>query len=295
MAKSKGIPGTITDPKKALAYMLQPNTNIITFQSAKTGERRTFRVKPMDKAAVAENGVQDQRFFVSFLSGPENTRDYTYLGQILNGKFTLTQKSRATGINEQTPSFVIFKAAFETLMTMTVMPKMLQVTHSGRCGKCRKALTVPQSVNDGFGPECVTTVLGTSPCPVPDVKPISIGGTAAPQQSKFHYTPRGGESYRTVRTRLGVSGRAIAEALYSRPTPVGAATTADGGSFLDNDPILIVAGCEVSNEQDVQIREKIEEYKANGPENYWQDGEVEEPEAFECAYRKFYHQLTEAR
>lgn len=288
MAKSKGIPGTITDPKKALAYMLQANTNIITFQSAKTGERRTFRVKPMDKAAVAEKGIQDQRFFVSFLSGPENTRDYTYLGQILNGKFTLTQKSRATGINDQTPSFIIFKAAFETLMTATVMPKMLQVTHSGRCGKCHKALTVPQSVNDGFGPECVTTVGALAPCPVPDVKPISVGGTAAPQPNKFRYVPRGGESLRTARTRLGVSGRAVAAALYGRP-----ATTADGGSFLD-DKVLIVAGCEVSNQQDAEIRAKIEEYKANGPENYWQDGEVEEPEAFECAYRKFYRQL-EAR
>jgi len=181
MAKSKGIPGTITDPKKALAYMLQPNTNIVTFQSAKTGERRTFRVKPMDKVAVAENGIKDQRFFVSFLSGQDNTRDYTYLGQILNGKFTLTQKSRATGITEQTPAFVIFKAAFETLMVATTMPKMLLVTHSGRCGKCHKALTVPQSVNDGFGPECVNSVYASQKavCPVPDVKPVSFGGTAA--------------------------------------------------------------------------------------------------------------------
>jgi hypothetical protein len=122
---------------------------------------------------------------------------------------------------------------------------------------------------------------------VPDVKPISIGGTAAPQQNKFHYSPRG-ESYRTTRTRLGVSGMAVAAALYGRPAVIAAA-------LEDSLKTLIVAGCEVSNELDVQIREKIENYKANGPENYWQDGEVEEPEAFECAYRKFYHQLTEAR
>jgi Family of unknown function (DUF6011) len=224
MAKSKGIPGTITDPKKALAYMLQPNTNIITFQSAKTGERRTFKVKPMDRDAVREKGIKDQRFFVSFLSGPDNTRDYTYIGQILNSQFTLTQKSRATGINEQTPSFVIFKAAFETLLTATIMPKMLQVTHSGRCGKCHKALTVPQSVNDGFGPECVNNVYATekAPCRMPEVDTRVVDGlvdrvhmqalNAIANPTPHRYTP---PQIRTARTRLGVSGRDVATALYA--------------------------------------------------------------------------------
>lgn len=275
MVKDKGTPGTITDPKKALAYMLQPNSNIITFQSAKTGERRTFRINPMDKLAVAEKGIRDQRFFVKFLSGSDNSNDYTYLGQILNGRFTLTQKSRTNGITEQTPSYVIFKVAFETLLATTVMPKMLQVTHSGRCGKCHKALTVPQSVNDGFGPECIEKVMATAPCPVPEIDTRILKGItspAAPTKSCIH-TQHGTE----CRTPF-LCARASRES--GRPAPTKTVRR---------------NGVDVPLELDARIRQAIDLYKSEGPENYYHDGELKEEEAFKVAYNRFYHDLMGKR
>ena len=295
MAKSKPVPGMITDPQKALAYMLQPNTNIITFQSAKSGERRTFRIKPMDKTAVAEKGIKDQRFFVSFLNGPENTRDYKYLGQILNGEFTLTKKSRETGITEQTPSFVIFKAAFDTLKVCKKIPSLLSVFHSGRCGKCHKALTVPQSVADGFGPECVNSVYATSPCPVPDVKPISV--TGQPAKQKVFTTADGGSfldrpvSGRTMyRTGQKINGRAAAQLVYGRPAKQSALKAALEQSLKS--ATFVVCGHEVTREQDAQINQMIDQYKSEGPENYYHDGEITEEEAFKVAYNMFYHQIV---
>ena len=112
------------------------------------------------------------------------------------------------------------------------------------------------------------------------------------------------------------------------PTPVGAATTVDGGSFLDQPtlnfaggtPVTVIRGGvrtrrnavrgkmsgyaaasavyapakkvpQISAEMDARIREKIDEYKAEAPENYYQDGEVDDHAAFRAAYEKFRREL----
>ena len=40
---------------------------------------------------------------------------------------------------------------------------MLEVWHEGRCGRCNRALTVPESIASGIGPECAKHVLGPAP------------------------------------------------------------------------------------------------------------------------------------
>jgi hypothetical protein len=35
-----------------------------------------------------------------------------------------------------------------------VLGRLLEVWHEGRCGRCGRALTVPESVERGIGPEC---------------------------------------------------------------------------------------------------------------------------------------------
>ena len=35
------------------------------------------------------------------------------------------------------------------------VPEQLEVWHEGRCGRCGRALTVPESIERGIGPECV--------------------------------------------------------------------------------------------------------------------------------------------
>jgi hypothetical protein len=32
------------------------------------------------------------------------------------------------------------------------------VHHEGRCGRCGRTLTVPESIESGFGPECINYV-----------------------------------------------------------------------------------------------------------------------------------------
>ena len=53
-------------------------------------------------------------------------------------------------MTEDTPSIAAFAVAFRMLAS-GVMPNSLEVIHSGRCGRCARKLTVPESVASGFG------------------------------------------------------------------------------------------------------------------------------------------------
>lgn len=257
--------GTITNPKFALAYMFAGRATI-TFRSAKTGDRFTYKIRPSNVDDFKAG--KPVRWFVKFLFGPDNSNDFKYLGQVFDNKFTLTKKSRELGLSETTPAYIAFKAAFDSLKVAIKMPSMLEVFHSGKCARCSRKLTVPESVENGFGPECIEFAQNFSPCPVVLPTPRPQSGT-----SQFASQPK-------------MSGYAAARAVYA-PVKPKVHTTADGGSFLDSQRKSAVA----TGDLDKCVREKINEYKADAPENYYQDGMLTEEEAFKVAYNKFRYEL----
>lgn len=116
-----------------------------TFVSRRTGERFTYRVvKGVDRpSSVAPH-------FVSVLTGPENTSNYTYLGTIFaDGFYRHGLKSR---IAPDAPSAVAFAWAWRHLDGDK--SEELQVYHLGKCGRCGRALTTPESIERGLGPVC---------------------------------------------------------------------------------------------------------------------------------------------
>ena len=129
---------------------------LFTIVSGKTGTRFTYRVRvsvARDDGKPPKAGV----FFVSLLSGPDNESDYQYLGIISKDDpmtFRLTAKSRA---GEQAASVVAFRW-FWGQVCQNRLPASLEVWHEGRCGRCGRTLTVPESIASGFGPECINHV-----------------------------------------------------------------------------------------------------------------------------------------
>lgn len=89
-------------------------------------------------------------WFVSYLSGPENSSDYTYLGMIRNGNFSTTKASNRL-INSQV--YKAFRWVWEHL-SINQMPPKTELWHEGRCGRCGHLLTVPESIESGIGPVC---------------------------------------------------------------------------------------------------------------------------------------------
>jgi len=95
-------------------------------------------------------------YFVSLLTGPDNTRSYSYVGvlNVNSGVVHLTAKSKVTA---ETLSFRILNRVLSRIWaneTSAITNAGFEVHHSGRCGKCGRKLTVPESVKTGFGPEC---------------------------------------------------------------------------------------------------------------------------------------------
>jgi hypothetical protein len=118
---------------------------IVTFRSKKTGTRFTYRV-------VAPKHNDNNIRFVGLLTGPENTTDYQYMGIITSdGQFKRTAKSR---VGEDAPSYKAFQYVYNSLAQGQI-PQLVEIFHEGRCGRCGRVLTVPESIERGIGPECI--------------------------------------------------------------------------------------------------------------------------------------------
>jgi hypothetical protein len=118
---------------------------VFTLSSMKTGARYTYRV------SSCEN--RNDRFFVSTLTGPDNTRDFTYIGTMDSFGFRTTKKSKMS--DDALPVRAVRFFADQVLAGEKVPETVsLEVRHEGRCGRCGRALTVPESIDRGIGPEC---------------------------------------------------------------------------------------------------------------------------------------------
>ena len=122
-----------------------------TLRSLRTGERFTYRVRVKKKDVAV--GAQDPAYFVCWLRGPDNGADYGYVG-VLRGDLglRLTAASRVTRTAPCVRGLVWFLDAMKR--GHAVLGVRVEFWHEGRCGRCGRRLTVPESVADGFGPEC---------------------------------------------------------------------------------------------------------------------------------------------
>jgi hypothetical protein len=114
----------------------------LTLVSEKTGARFTYRISRKDETTP---------WFVSLLSGSDNENDFAYLGTIFSdGAYRHGRKSR---IGSETPSARAFAWAWG-FIARGELPTSCEVWHEGRCGCCGRVLTVPESIESGFGPVC---------------------------------------------------------------------------------------------------------------------------------------------
>jgi hypothetical protein len=132
----------------AVRFILGGNA-VFTLVSEKTGARYTYRVRLSDDGKC---------WFVSVLTGSNNESDYTYIGLVRgnnrSGKpvveFTLTKASKMTSDSLPVRGF---RYTLDALVAHT-MPNNVAIWHEGRCGRCGRTLTVPESLASGLGPEC---------------------------------------------------------------------------------------------------------------------------------------------
>jgi hypothetical protein len=94
-------------------------------------------------------------FLVFFLTGPDNQHDYNYMGCLKqNGELRITQKSC---MKTDSWPFKILSRVLARIWegnTGAIEFAGWNVHHEGRCGKCGRMLTDPDSIRIGIGPHC---------------------------------------------------------------------------------------------------------------------------------------------
>ena len=146
----------------ALINFLFAGDAIFTLVNEATGTRYTYRVNKKGYQYTDRQGklVEGTCYWVSLLTGPQNTSDYTYLGSLKSETqrtFALSPKSRIESDqlgSVQAISWLLRRIElFEAGQKSTVMVGLV-FYHAGRCGRCARVLTTPESCNAGIGPEC---------------------------------------------------------------------------------------------------------------------------------------------
>ena len=128
----------------AIREFVLAGSAVFTLKSRKTGTHYTYHVK----AAKPTPQYPNPAWFVRVLTGPNNTEDYTYIGRL---------DDRGTFRSVRGGAAAPYVRAFEYLgqrIAMGALPDVLEFYHAGKCGRCNRVLTTPESVSSGIGPEC---------------------------------------------------------------------------------------------------------------------------------------------
>jgi hypothetical protein len=185
--KAKAAP--LADPRGRLvgadaqrAYLLAPRAGghaKITLVSEKTGARYTYKVSaPAAKGGECrkceggfwkgnsrypcfackgtgqtEAGATPEILFVKLLTGSDNEHSYTYLGNLRLTPHPHYEHGRKSTIGPDAPGAKAIGWYLSRLLGDASVDGV-EVWHEGVCGRCGRALTVPESVERGIGPDC---------------------------------------------------------------------------------------------------------------------------------------------
>lgn len=139
--------GVLLTADVALRFMMAGKA-IVTLKSLASGTHFTYRLGMMDNGNI----------LVGLLNGPDNNANYKYMGLIRRGVYFHGRRTpRAGDIGPDAPAARAFVWSYGNIVK-GFMPSSLQVLHEGRCGRCSRRLTHPDSIMSGFGPECIEMV-----------------------------------------------------------------------------------------------------------------------------------------
>ena len=123
---------------------------VFTVVSTGTGKRYTFKVTRKPGVLADDFGGV---YFAKVLKGSDNWSNYEYTGVV----FGADLDKLVAGRNGK-PGEPSHKALAWLLRNLD--SDQVEVWHEGKCGKCGRKLTVPESIETGFGPHCAAEMGG---------------------------------------------------------------------------------------------------------------------------------------
>ncbi len=158
-------------PGAQRAWILAGNATF-TLVSNRTGARYTYKVR-RDKLTTSPSG----RYAVLLLIGPDNESNFAYLGamhsrmrKVPAGPFDIEEevweffRSKRSEYSAQSAPIIAFTWMWRRLSDNLSLESPVdpsggaKLLHCGRCGRCGRLLTVPESIESGYGPECISKI-----------------------------------------------------------------------------------------------------------------------------------------
>ena len=136
MSKYQNLAAQITDIQHIKDFLFAGNATF-TIVSKKTGTRFTYNLK--------EN---KNRYFLKLLGGDNKWQN---AGVMFNK--TTYYNGQYSKIKKDAKSIIAF-TWFLKQLTQNKPLDQLEFWHAGKCGKCARMLTVPESIKIGLGPIC---------------------------------------------------------------------------------------------------------------------------------------------
>jgi hypothetical protein len=144
------------ETNQILSYMLAGNSTF-TVENGKSSNHMTFKVTSLQRI---DKDSKKELWFVKVLSGQNNETDYTFLGSLQkNGNIVFYKHSNKSRVGQDAQSVKVIEWVVNKLQQSN-FPEHVHVFHEGRCGRCGRKLTVPESVTSGYGPECIQHIGG---------------------------------------------------------------------------------------------------------------------------------------
>lgn len=144
------LEGKVINNKDALPFILAGKSEF-TIQSNNTGKQFAFKMSKQKSTASYEDSSE----FVYFVSVLQNEKS-TYAGILLYNSKTSLFEYRRGSKGKIEVSDIRIKSLLYILNSLNIGKYDINVTiyHCGKCGRCGKKLTTPESILTGLGPSC---------------------------------------------------------------------------------------------------------------------------------------------
>jgi len=137
-----------------MARVIQGGKAIFTLVSARSGTRFTYKAMA-PKDCLKDGNTDFPVIFLSVLSDSDNEGRYSYLGQVFPLRSGLRyfhgKKARA---GADAPSAQLIAWLLGQIQGNGTKLDQVEFWHEGKCARCGRKLTVPESIDTGFGPDC---------------------------------------------------------------------------------------------------------------------------------------------
>jgi hypothetical protein len=128
------------------------------------GKHYTYRVEHVTPEAGSK--FTAPAWFAYVLAGPNNTTDFRYMG-LVNPQTLRVKLTAKSKIGPHAEALTVLNWALRCVRQQATYtpPPAYRIEHAGKCGRCGRTLTTPDSIKRGIGPEC-WSMLGMNPVAV---------------------------------------------------------------------------------------------------------------------------------